>query len=436
MGALSRADRRRMIGAGTVVAALVFVLASHDLARQADARVDLSLGRLPPPSEPVRAAVRELRGPTEALLFFAPRDPIAARLEPWLDRLAAESERLSVRRVDPARQPELARRHGVTEPGTLVLAPEGSEGAALVFGERPATARRLLRRLEPSFLQTLGEALAPPRPAYFVQGHGEPSLRETPRAFAELLERSGYELRAWDLARAPERINDGLLILLGPRAPLEPSEAAALAAHVSGGGRLLVAVDEHAAAESLAPLGVRARPGLLHGVDGRSRVRARPSAAHPISGGVEGAVWLDGALAIERAAEGAVAPLRVERAFRDVDGDGRRGEGELPATHAVAVALRGVARAGGGEGRALVLGDVALLGDAALATPAAATLARDALGWLAERPGGRAAPPIATTAAELEVDHAAGERRVLFLLGIFGVPIPFFALALWARRRP
>ncbi len=435
MGAMMRADRRRMIGVGTVLAALVFVLASHDVSTQSDVRVDLSLGRLDAPGDAVRSAVAELAAPTDALLFFPPRDPIAARLEPWLDQLSAESDQLTVRRVDAARQPELARRHGVEGDGVLVLAPEGTEGAALVFGDRPALARRVLRRLDSAFLQTLGEALAPPRPVYFVQGHGEPSLRETPRSLTQLLERSGYELRTLDLRRLPGEAGDELVVLFDPRAPLEESEVDALGRFVARGGRVLVAVEDASVAASFAPLGVRGRPGLLRGIDGRARVRSRPSAAHPITAAMTEAVWVDGAIAFERADERAVAPLRVERAFRDVDGDGRRGEDEAVETQAVVVATRGIARGGGGEGRVVVIGDADLLGDASLQRPAGATFVRDTLGWLAERAGGRVAPPIATTDAELEVDHASGEARVVYLLAIFGVPLPFFALAIGTRRR-
>lgn len=434
MGPVSRADRRRMIGLGTVLAALVFGLASHDLSERSGARVDLSLGRLAAPSDAALEAVRALRGPTEMWLFFPPRDPVGARLEPWLEALAAQSDQLTLRRVDRARRPELAARHRVQSDGVLVIAPEGTEGATLVFGDRPAVARRVLRRIEAAFLETLGQAIAPPRPAYFVQGHGEPSLRETPRSFTALLERSGHELRTWDLGRSVERLEAELLVLFDPRAPLEPAEVEALGRHVRAGGRVLVAADDPGALGSLGPLGVRPRPGVLRGIDGRERVRARPSAAHPITADTDGAIWLDGAIALERAGDRAVAPLRVERAFADADGDGRRGREEAVETHAVAVAIRGVARSGD-EGRVLVLGDADLLSDASLGRAPNATLVRGALSWLAQRSGGRVAPPIATTEAELEVDHAAGERRVLYLLALFGVPLPFFALAILARRR-
>lgn len=424
---------RRTIGVLTALAALVFVIASHDLADRRGARIDLSLGRLGEPSAAVREAVGGLASPTQAILFFAPRDPIAARLEPWLDRLAAMSDRLRVRRVDPARRPELAARHGVDGPGVLVLAPAGSEGAALAFGDREAAARRLLRRLDGAFLETLARAVAPPRPVYFVQGHGEPTIREAPRVLASILERSGYELRTWDLGRELED-PDGLVLVLGPTAPFEPEEAAALARFVDGGGRVLVAVDVLEAARSLAPLGVHAAEGPLRGIDGRARLRATPSAAHPITGAVRDAVWLDGALALRRA--DAVAPLRVRRAFRDVDRDGRRGGAEPVETHPVAVAIRGTARNVGGEGRVLAFGDADLASDQALARPATRALWRGALGWLADRPGGRVAPPIATGDAELAVDHAAGEARAVALLLVFGLPLAFFALALLARRRP
>jgi hypothetical protein len=83
----------------------------------------------------------------------------------------------------------------------------------------------------------------------------------------------------------------------------------------------------------------------------------------------------------------------------------------------------------------VVLGDADLLSDGALARPSTATLVRGSLAWLADRPGERVAPPIATSDAELEVDHADGEARVALLLLIFGVPLPFFALSLLARRR-
>ncbi len=101
----------------------------------------------------------------------------------------------------------------------------------------------------------------------------------------------------------------------------------------------------------------------------------------------------------------------------------------------MAVAIRGTAHAGGGEGRVLFLGDADLVSDDALARPATETLLRSSLAWLADRPGERVAPPIATSDAELEVEHTDDEAQAVALFLVFGVPLPFFALSLIARRR-
>ena len=433
---------RTLLALGTAVAAAVFGLSLFDATRHVNVRADLSLGRLDPPEAATREAVRQLRSDVTAFLFLDRRSPVYARLGPWLDQLAAESDHLQVQLVDRAAQPELARRYRVEREGTLVLAPmgtEGAEGSRLAIGTTLSSARPVLRRIDGEVLATLAAALAPPRQALFVQGHGERSLRDSGHLVA-LLRRSRFQPRTWDLTHSLDTGVESVVFLLAPESPLEPAEEEALVRFVGGGGRLLVALEPGGSHPQrlLATLGVRATEGMLRDATGEPRIRARVSSAHPMGaevGDAEAPLHVEGAVAFTRRSRKAVAPLRVERAFVDADGDGARGAGERLGNHAVGITTR-FQRHGpdGREGRGVLLGDGDLLADEALERPGPEALLRGALAWLSERDGERIAPVIATTPESIEVDHMGGAHASRSWALVIGLPALLLLVALWRRR--
>ncbi len=412
MGPLSR---RRRSALGVVLAALV-AGALWAGARAAEWRSDVSLAALSAPAPATVAAFRDSDTDVELLAFFDERDPIWARLEPWLAALAGQ--RVRVRRVTPGREPDLEREHEVVGAGVVVVTTRGAS-EQVVVGTRPAVARRSFARLDGEVVAALGRALAPPRLALFVAGHGE---REPQARLRALLAGAGLEVRSWDLARAIPAAERPLVVWLDPSGPGRETESRALSRFVREGGRLLAVFERAPDASLLTSLGVRAQPGVLRGPEGDERLRAQASGAHPLTAELPAPLTVDGARGFARLGEArAVAPLWIPRAYPDADGDGARGVGEPLREQAVMTTRAFVPRAGlEREGRAVVLGDADLLGDEGLRRPGEAALARRVLEWLGEDDEARR--PVAPLPPPAEIDLLGPEHRSRTFAVLFGLP--------------
>jgi hypothetical protein len=231
-----------------------------------------------------------------------------------------------------------------------------------------------------------------------------------------------------------------MVLLLDPRSPLLEAEAAALARHVRGGGRLWVTLEPGGSSLEglLGELGARPSAGPVHTATGGDRPLVRASRGHPVTAAIDAPFALDGALAFERIrapSMRAVAPLRVDEGWID-DGDGELGEGEAVEPRPVLVAVRAMARRSETserprEGRAVLLGDASPLFRLDEGGPRA--LVRSTLEWLGDRPGART-PTIATGPEELERHHGRGDARPVYLAVAFAPPLLLFGVA-WSRRR-
>jgi len=132
-------------------------------------------------------------------------------------------------------------------------------------------------------------------------------------------------------------------------------------------------------------------------------------------------------------------PLRVEDAWRDLDGDHQRGEGE-PLETLRLMAVVTVPNRRGRQGRAVVVGDADFMGDEQLSSYLGNQLVTaDALGWLLEGVGDDTPVVVGTTtsAEDLPIEHSPAEVRAWFWATSFGVPLPIllFGLELFRRQR-
>jgi ABC-2 type transport system permease protein len=475
--------RRAPISAavGVALLAAAAVLANVEAARH-PLRLDATRARVYTLAPETRRLLAELDQPVSALVITAGQPEFAELYDvvrELLARFQAAAPRLSVETLDPALDPgrvtALAAEYG--------LAPEElAGGGAVVF--RAGARRRAVALLdmaefaagevggrlrafrgEAMLAAALLEVTDPQRPEVcFMSGHGEPPLEAEDdgadlAALAGALDASG--LAARPLAeRGPVPARCAAVAVFGPRRPLTPTEARALADFLGRGGRLLVALDAERAAGAFLPSGLE---GLLeeNGVRLRGGVVVDPGAetgaplnwatlggyaAHPVTAGFRGrrmTVWSEprwveplplpgvSALAlVSSSVSGWAETDLVDLTRAPAAPDAHDGPG--PASVAVASE-----RAASGA-RLVVLGSARSFTSGAVARGAAANpaLVASALVWLTGHGKELAIGPKSPEQVRIVLD--AGAERRLFFTCVLGVPgaAGLLALALaWRRRR-
>ena len=152
-----------------------------------------------------------------------------------LENYSAASPHVSVRFVDPSRDPALARRFSVQSYGTIILASADRQFQAQTPDEEGVT-NALVRLLK-------GQ-----KTAYFIQGHGERDLDSNERSgYSELkkeFENENYQVKTLVLLQKMAIPADcSVLVIAGPHNDYLPQETATISKYVMGGGRLLMMVD-------------------------------------------------------------------------------------------------------------------------------------------------------------------------------------------------
>lgn len=206
-------------------------------------------------------------------VFYSSQAPAMRRDMAELLALYQEAQpRIAVRFLDLDRSPGMAKRLAVSTYNTAAIeAGERRQHVDLVNEENTTAA-------------LLAVAGAPPVATYFVVGHGEHDPRDGDERAgaseaARALATEGFRPGALEGAAAIPG-DAGLVVLAGPTRELSPVEVDALAAYVTGGGRLLVLADPGAPASLrtlLARFGIELagdlvvdEQGRLFGTDGLS----------------------------------------------------------------------------------------------------------------------------------------------------------------------
>ena len=220
---------------GFVLATAIVVIVNFLSARHAP-QWDLSETQYFTLASQTYQVLRELPRDVAIKVFAHQGSPAFRAFRDLLMTYAGESSKLSVKYIDPDRQPDLARTYGITRIDTAVLE-SGGQKIYLTQASEAEMTNALLRVTRDGKKQLV-----------FVSGHGERSvLDQQPPGFfraRDLLMKQGYQVDTRSFAgedTLPEKTQ--VLILASPQQPISQEVQTRMTRFVNRGGRLLLLVD-------------------------------------------------------------------------------------------------------------------------------------------------------------------------------------------------
>ncbi|HET7212304.1 MAG TPA: Gldg family protein [Terriglobia bacterium] len=177
-----------------------------------------------------------LKGLKQNVTFYAfDRKDAFSRRRDLLGEYASASDHVTVRYVDPDREPGLAKQYGIQSYGTIEVVSGTRHFQAQSTNEEGVT-NALIRVL-------MGE-----KTIYFMDGHGERSIDDTARDgfqdFKKELNNESYEVKTLMLLQKNEiPANCEVLVIAGPRHDYLPAEIDTISKYAEGGGRVLFMLD-------------------------------------------------------------------------------------------------------------------------------------------------------------------------------------------------
>jgi hypothetical protein len=214
-------------------------------------------------SAPSRAVLGKLAGPVQIVSYANPQGDLRQTIAAFVRRYQQVKPDLTLRFVDPERDPAKMRQLGITVNGALIVHYQGREERLDELSEDSLTnaLERLARGSEPlvAFVTGDGERLA--------DGKGNADMG----SFMAQLQQRGMRavpLNFSQVTAVPQ--GTSLVVLASPSLPLPGGAVKALTDYLAGGGNLLWLTEPQAADPALQPLadalGIRVLPGVL--VDG------------------------------------------------------------------------------------------------------------------------------------------------------------------------
>jgi hypothetical protein len=262
----------------TIALAAALMMVTCNVARERNIHKDLSYFRTSEPGSSTRKIVESMSGTLKVLLFFPENNEVHEEVDRYFRTLADATGKVEIERVDRLVEAALASKHQVQRDGTVVLIraagePEGKDKTAKfdldVKIENHRKTSGKLRVLDETVNAELMKLVREKRKLYLTVGHGEindpDSLPEYLRshlpdgkasvlkAVLGALNYDGQNLGLMNGLASEVPADAAAVMVLGPRAPFDPSELATLAKYLDRGGHLLIAIDPQGAFE-LGPL--------------------------------------------------------------------------------------------------------------------------------------------------------------------------------------
>ncbi|HZT70956.1 MAG TPA: GldG family protein [Terriglobia bacterium] len=181
-------------------------------------------------------SLKILKGLKQDVTIYAfDRKQDFSRRRDLLGEYEEASPRVSVRYIDPDRQPGLAKQYGVQSYGTIEVV-SGTRHFQAQSTDEEGVTNALIRVL-------MGQ-----KTIYFVQGHGERDITSTARDgfqdFKNELANESYEVKTLTLLEKNEIPPDcEVLVVAGPKHDYLPPEIATISKYIEGGGRALFMLD-------------------------------------------------------------------------------------------------------------------------------------------------------------------------------------------------
>jgi ABC-type uncharacterized transport system involved in gliding motility auxiliary subunit len=198
-----------------------------------DHHLDLTPNKIFSLSPQSHKLLKELREPVTIYVFGRQSDFRQQR--DLMDLYSSASHYLTVKYVDPNRDPGLARSFGVQSYGSVYAA----------LGNRHLQASDIT---EQGITNTLIRLLKGQKAVYFVQGHGERDLDGTERdgysKFKQALQNEDSDVKTLVLMQKMQIPSDcSILVIAGPKTDYLAPEINVIKKYLQGGGRLLAFLD-------------------------------------------------------------------------------------------------------------------------------------------------------------------------------------------------
>jgi ABC-type uncharacterized transport system involved in gliding motility auxiliary subunit len=227
----------------TAVAVAIVVLANWFVDRH-NRRWDLTPNQSYSLSPQTTKVLKELKN--DLTIYVFDRESGFRERRDLLDNYSALTPRVTVRYVDPDRQPSLAGQFGIRNYGTVVVA-----GGDRHFEAQSST--------EEGLTNAIVRLLKGQKTVYFIQGHGERDVDSSDRAgygrVKKQLENENRQVKTLVLLQKMEVPADcSLLVIAGPRNDFLAQEVETIKKYLTGGGRALFLLDPGVELTNLAKL--------------------------------------------------------------------------------------------------------------------------------------------------------------------------------------
>jgi ABC-type uncharacterized transport system involved in gliding motility auxiliary subunit len=227
----------------TAVAVAIVVLANWFVDRH-NRRWDLTPNQSYSLSPQTTKVLKELKN--DLTIYVFDRESGFRERRDLLDNYSALTPRVTVRYVDPDRQPSLAGQFGIRNYGTVVVA-----GGDKHFEAQSST--------EEGLTNAIVRLLKGQKTVYFIQGHGERDVDSSDRAgygrVKKQLESENRQVKTLVLLQKMEVPADcSLLVIAGPRNDFLAQEVETIKKYLTGGGRALFLLDPGVELTNLAKL--------------------------------------------------------------------------------------------------------------------------------------------------------------------------------------
>ncbi len=232
--------RHRISMASSSVVGIGFLggilIIANIIAGNLELRIDTTAEKLHTLSESTISVLRNLPEPVKLILFDNPESPADETVVDLLKEYDRASKKVSLRIIDPDRNPKLARQYGINQFGQV----------AVICGDKSLT---LSDPDEEKLTNTIKQlAFGGGKKLYFLTGHGEPSPYSDKvsrvKLFAQAVRYEGLEFDTLNLMATGKIPDDaGVVAVISPRRELFPGERDSLLAYFLRGGKLFITVD-------------------------------------------------------------------------------------------------------------------------------------------------------------------------------------------------
>ncbi len=455
-GTGKRATIAGLIGALSI--ALVFPI--NYIAAAKDMEWDYAYFRTTKAGESTLSIVKTLAEPVEVVLFFSPGNDVRREVEPYFNTLRDQSDgNLTLRVVDQALDPVLAEELKIRDNGQIAIR-QGDNHEPIKIGTDLDKAKRDLKKLDSNVQKALLKLTKGERTVYMLVGHGEASSREKEDRLRKLnlfkknaLESQNLKVKNLGVADgSADAIPDdaAAVIIAAPETEILPEETAALKKYWDDGGKLLVLLepDGDPLTDLLAHIGVEAGPGpLAHeqafipqtkGIADRVLLATNKFGSHASVKTLSRNSQQMGVIipTVRPVAKIEGTPNKVSTLIRsfpdtwaDVNNNRLRDDEEEKKVFELAVAVEPPE----GEARAIVAGDVNLLGDPILAQSKGNFLfGLDGMRWMV---GDEEIAGEINSEEDVKIVHNREDDQKWFYLTVFAVPFFILFLGLVVVRR-